>query len=203
MRVDVGIYAARIVLKIAAVALGEPCGHALGCGPHLQYALHAIMLDQVFAQKLGQLASGHAARHIHLPETVLRGDVALRFKEIVEVCGFNMGHAMLISTHVDGGREPGQEHLPIELRQRIAHGVFKPPGRAKYTNNQSDDYKSDKAKEQTQNRMPALLFQFHTSAESHVEDIVSSVTTGLHKRELFGELEDADLDEFRDGEVVK
>jgi hypothetical protein len=57
--------------------------------------------------------------------------------------------------------------------------MFKPPGRAQYASDQSDDYKSDKAKEQTQNRMPALFFQFHTSAESHVEDIVSSVATGL------------------------
>src|SRR6202000_3341669 len=116
------IYAPRIVLKIAAVALGEPCGHALSCSPHLQYALHTIMLDQFFAQKFGQLARGHAARHIHLPETILRSDVTLRFKEIVEVCGFNMRNAMLISAHVDGGGEPRQTHLSIEPRARMPHG---------------------------------------------------------------------------------
>ncbi len=45
------------------------------------------MVDQGGAEDLSQFAGGVAAEGFHLPESVLRGDVALGEDEVVEGCG--------------------------------------------------------------------------------------------------------------------
>ncbi len=77
------------------------------------------------AQNFRKLPAGHAAEQIHLPEAVLRHDVALRFREIFHGRGPDVRHSPAIT--FDGGflLETGQGRAPVELWQRT---VDKPPG---------------------------------------------------------------------------
>ena len=49
-----------------------------------QDALDAIVLDEFAAEDFCDLAGGDTAHHVHLPEAILRGDVALRGDEVIE-----------------------------------------------------------------------------------------------------------------------
>ena len=57
---------------------------AVGGGTNLECALQAVMVQHVTAKNGGHLACCIATQQIHLPEAVLRGDVALGEDEVVE-----------------------------------------------------------------------------------------------------------------------
>jgi len=56
---------------------------AVGSGANLEDALGAVMGNEAGAEDFGQFSGGVATENIHLPQAVLRGDIALREDEIV------------------------------------------------------------------------------------------------------------------------
>ena len=56
---------------------------SIGGGAELQDALDAVVGNHGRAEDLGELTGGVAAEGLHLPEAVLRGDVALGDDEVV------------------------------------------------------------------------------------------------------------------------
>ena len=44
-------------------------------------------IDEVRSEDYREIAGGKAARHVHLPEPLLRGDVTLGEEEVVEIRG--------------------------------------------------------------------------------------------------------------------
>ena len=58
-----------------------------GDPPQAHAARFAVGLQQIRAENLGQVPGGEAAQRIHLPEAVLRRDVALDEKRVVQAGG--------------------------------------------------------------------------------------------------------------------
>jgi hypothetical protein len=86
-----------------------------------------------------------AAKEIHLPEAILRHDVALGFREVFYGCGADVRDAPVITFDGDFLAETGEGSAPIDLRQRA---VDKPPGyrgRRNYENGEDpvEDSKND------------------------------------------------------------
>ena len=50
---------------------------------HLQRTLQAVVIEHRAAQHSRQLSRGKTAEQLHLPQPVLRGDIALRVDEVV------------------------------------------------------------------------------------------------------------------------
>ena len=74
---------AGVVVKAAAISSRQIEVNALCAEANLEHALCFVVLDERGAHDLSELAVGAAARGVHLPEAILRGDVALRDEEIV------------------------------------------------------------------------------------------------------------------------
>ena len=70
---------------------------ALGGEANLQHALRLVVLDERGTHDFGQLAVGVAAHAIHLPQAILRGDVALRDEKVVEIGGVNVRDAVRVA----------------------------------------------------------------------------------------------------------
>jgi hypothetical protein len=68
-----------------------------------EHPLDAVVGDEVLAEDFGDFAGDVAAGHVHLPEAVLRGDVALGGEEVVEVRGLDVGNAVLVAADGDFG----------------------------------------------------------------------------------------------------
>ena len=65
------------------------------------------MGDEALAEDFGDLPGDVAAGHVHLPEAVLGGDVALGGEEIVEVGGLDVRDAVLVAADGDFGGKAG------------------------------------------------------------------------------------------------
>ncbi len=112
VRGDEGVDASGVVVEEAAVAVAHGCDDLLGLGAHFEQALDAVVGDEAFAEDFGDLSGDIAAGHIHLPEAVLGGDVALSGEEVVEVGGLDVRDAVLIAADGDFGGESGSWIAP-------------------------------------------------------------------------------------------
>ena len=97
-----------------------------GFGAHLEQTLDAIVGDETLAEDFGDFSGDVAARHVHLPEAVLGGDVALGGEEVVEVDGLDVRDSMLIAADGDLGRKAGYLNGTVDLGQGSADGVLEP-----------------------------------------------------------------------------
>ena len=84
------------------------------------------MQNERGAEEFGEFAGGVAAQHIHLPEAVLSGDVALGEEQIVDVGCLDVGYAVGVAADGDGCGESAQMNFAVELRKRGDHGVVQP-----------------------------------------------------------------------------
>ncbi len=103
---DEGIDASSVVIEESAVAFTQRCDDLFGLGAHLEQALNAVVVDETFAEDFGDLSGDVAPGHVHLPETVLGGDVALGGEEVVEIGGLDMRDSVLVAADGDFGGEP-------------------------------------------------------------------------------------------------
>jgi hypothetical protein len=87
----------------------------------LEGALEAVVLEHLAAEDGGELAGGVAAEEIHLPEAVLRGDVALGEDEVVEGGGVDVWDAVGVTLDCDRRGEAVDDELAIELWQIGLH----------------------------------------------------------------------------------
>jgi len=84
LRGDGGVNATGVDLNVVELIGREGGDGAVGSGTKLQCALYAVMLKKTVSEDLGEFSGSMAAQDVHLEETVLRGDEALREGQIVE-----------------------------------------------------------------------------------------------------------------------
>ena len=68
---------------------------------------HEVARHEIRSQHFGQASLARAAPQVHLEQTVLRLDKALREEEIVAIAGVNVRHARAIADDANRGREAG------------------------------------------------------------------------------------------------
>ena len=125
--------------------LGDVCVHAVGVGlklralrrvhggdglfrdlPQAEDALLAVGSDKVRAEDHGQIAGSEAARHVHLPQPLLRGDIALSEEEIAKVRRGDGRDPERIARDRYRLGESGHSNGAVFLRQSGAHSAVKP-----------------------------------------------------------------------------
>ncbi len=78
MRRNERIHPAGVRLKVRMIAGTRHLQRFPGRRPHSQDALFAVNLQRIFAQYFGKFSAPETPHDVHLPEPVLRRDVALR-----------------------------------------------------------------------------------------------------------------------------
>ncbi len=115
---DEQVHAAGIGVEARAFARWQAGIDALRSVAELEYTLGNIVLNQRGPHDFGKLAIGVAAIGVHLPQAILRRDVALRDEEIFLRGSFDMGNAVRVATDNNWSRESGEMEVAIELGQR-------------------------------------------------------------------------------------
>ena len=82
---DVGVHSGSVGFELRPLRRGHVGDGTLGDLPQSQDALLAVNLDVLRTQHRGQFPGSETARHVHLPQPVLRGDVALREEQVGQV----------------------------------------------------------------------------------------------------------------------
>ena len=82
-----------------------------------EQARDAVVLQGLRAQHFAQPPLAGPPVHLHLPETVLGLDEALREEEVVEARGIDVGDAPGVAQHFDLAREPRNFDAAIDLGQ--------------------------------------------------------------------------------------
>jgi hypothetical protein len=144
MGVDEGIDAARIGPQFMKILGRHGLHGTIGGGAKLKGTLLPVVFDEAGAEDLGELAGGVAAEHVHLPETVLRCDEALREEEVVDVACANGGYALRVARDGHGCGEAWDMERAVDLRERCAHGVSQPYACDNKTDRR-DDCKDDES----------------------------------------------------------
>ena len=121
-----GVDAAGVELEPAELLGWEDGEGAVGGGADLEGALEAVVGEHGGAEDLGHVAGDEAAEGVHLPEAVLRGDVALGDDEVVEGGGVDVGDAVGIALDGDGSGEAGDGECAVKLREGVAQGLVRP-----------------------------------------------------------------------------
>ena len=104
---DVGVHTACVDLEIVLVTVGEVLDRVFGEVTKSKNALLTIVRESGRAEDFAELAGRVAAREIHLPETILSGDIALREEEVVEIVSTDVRDALLIADDLDGRAKSG------------------------------------------------------------------------------------------------
>ena len=118
---DVEIHAARIGFVAGALFRRQVGVDAMRGIAKLKHALRLVVTKQRGAHDFGEFAIGVAAKDIHLPQAILRGDVALRDEHVLLRGGVDVGNAMLIAADGDGRGERGRA-LRGEMDIAVEHG---------------------------------------------------------------------------------
>jgi hypothetical protein len=150
-RSDEGVDAASVCLQLVELIGRQRCEGAVGSGANLQVALQPIMLNERWAEDFGKLAGGVAAESVHLEEAVLRGDVALREEQVVEIGGGDGGHALRVTRDSDGSRETGDGDIAFDLGERGVHGVAQPDGHDKQQDERDKEERCEREEDAPQN----------------------------------------------------
>jgi hypothetical protein len=91
---DEEINAVCVVVEASAAVGGLMVVDPVGGEANLEHALRFVVLNKRGTHDFGQFSVGAAPRAVHLPQAVLRGDVALGDNEIVQRGGVDVGHAV-------------------------------------------------------------------------------------------------------------
>ena len=77
----------------------------------------AVDLERGLAEHLGQPTRTGATLKLHLPQAILRVDVALGEEEVVLVLGVDVRHAPPVAQDLDGACEARDLHAALSGRQ--------------------------------------------------------------------------------------
>ena len=102
-------------------------GVAIGGGTKAKKAEMLVNGKSNGAEDFGELTAGDAAEQIHLPQAILRHDVALGFGHVGERGGANVRDAPDVAVDGDLILQPGERGGAVDLRQGTEE---KPPGQA-------------------------------------------------------------------------
>ena len=90
------------------------------------------MRKLAFAKDFREFPGRKTSHRIHLPEPVLRRDIAFGNKEIFQIGGLDRGHAVPVARHRDRSREAGDFQMPIQLRQSTPCDGIQVAGRTQH-----------------------------------------------------------------------
>ncbi len=116
VRLDVGIHATRIGLKVRAILRRSNLQRFLGGYSDPKNSLLAIMLKKIPSEDFRNLTGGEAPHNVHLPQTVLRGYISLGKEEILEAGRVDGGDPMLIPAYGNSCGQAGKLDSSIQLR---------------------------------------------------------------------------------------
>jgi hypothetical protein len=123
---DGGVNAAGVEGEPVELVGREDGDCVVGGGGDLHGALGAVVGEEPVAEDLGEGAGCVAAECLHLPEAVLRGDVALGDDEVVHGGRTEVGDALIVALDGDGSREAGDGKGAVDLGEGVAHGLIGP-----------------------------------------------------------------------------
>ena len=112
----------------------HPHGRFLRYLPQPENALLAIDADKTRAQNHGQVAGREAPRHVHLPETLLCGHVALCKEKVVKVRRSNRRNSQRIARHGHRLTEAREPYSAVLDGQRCANCAVEPDIKANEDN---------------------------------------------------------------------
>ena len=130
MRAQESGHSPRVGLKIGTVARRKRPSPLTRDFAQAENALLAIMFNQRRAEDLGHLARSVPSHHIHLPETILRRDVALCIEKVFQCLRLDGGNAVSVARYRHRSGQVRQRDLSIQLRQRGVGDVIAVGGRA-------------------------------------------------------------------------
>src|SRR5580704_19247826 len=139
---DIGVHAVGVGLEMWALRRFQDCGRLLRGLPQPEDSLLAIGRDEVRSKDYSEITGGEAARHVHLPKTLLRRHVSLGEEKVVEVGSRDGRDTQRVAAHNHWLRESGQMNGAVYLRQRRLHGAIKPDIEGK-ERDQQDGKKDD------------------------------------------------------------
>ena len=110
-----------VVVRPLAVVEGSPKHHQ---------ARAPVVGERFRSEDFREAALVPAPPHLHLPEPVLRHDVALRAEEIVIVAGVDVRDPPLVADDLHRLPEPGKGELPVKLSERAGRELVERSGYA-------------------------------------------------------------------------
>src|SRR5271168_5307609 len=102
------IYSTRVLLKAMSVAVGKAVVNPLSHIAELVDPLNLVVLDRFGAEHFRQSAGRIAPQYVHLPEPILRSDIALRQQQIVLAGSLDMRNSVTIAADGHRRRKTGQ-----------------------------------------------------------------------------------------------
>ncbi len=145
---DIGVYAVGIGLKLRVLRRVHLSDGLLRYLAQSEDALLAIRVHEVGAKNYGEIAGSKTACHVHLPEPLLRGDVALGEKEVVEGCRGDCWDAQPITSDHHWMSESSKLNGAVFLRQRGTHCSIKPEVEGKKNDQQECQDRYDRTKQE-------------------------------------------------------
>jgi hypothetical protein len=136
---DGGVDTGGVLLEEMELVGRESGEGAVGGDAELEGTLEAVVDEEAGAKDLGESAGGVAAKSIHLPEAILRGDEALGEDEVVERGGAEVRDAVRVALDGDGGGEAGDGEGTVELGEGVAHGLTQPVTRDQGADDDDED----------------------------------------------------------------
>ena len=118
---DVGVHAGGVggEQPVGVGVIARPLGFVEGSPePHQPGA--AVVVERLRTEDLRQPPLAPAAPHLHLPQPVLRHDVALCEEQVVVVPRVDVGHAPLVADHLDRLLQAGHREFPVDGGERAA-----------------------------------------------------------------------------------
>ena len=143
---DVSVHPGGIGFEVGALGHAHVGHVSLRDLSQAKDAMLAIKLDVLRPQNGGQIAGSVAPGHVHLPQPVLRGDVALGKKQVWQVSGGDVGNAERVVGHSDGPSQAGKVDRAIHLRQRRPNRAIKPEVEGEEDDQQEYQHSHDRAK---------------------------------------------------------
>ena len=126
MAVDERIDAACVRLELAPLIRRKGCCGTVGRCAQLQITLHLVVQDESGAEDLGELSGRMTAQRVHLPQAILRGDVALREEQILHGGGVNGRNALRIARDGDRRMQAVDGERAVDGGQHSAHHMPRP-----------------------------------------------------------------------------
>src|SRR5258708_14027396 len=101
-------------------------------------SLLAIDLQRIFPENLGEFSRGEAPHDVHLPQPVLRRDVSLSKKHVLQGDSFDRRYPVPIARNDYGSRKPADLEPAIEFGKSRAGCEVGISGCARQRNNKGE-----------------------------------------------------------------
>ena len=119
MLLDKFVDAAGVGVHDGAGLFVEESGVAFGDRAEAESAEVFVHGNRERTEDFGKLAAGDSAKQVHLPETVLRHDIALGFRHVGERRCADVGDAPDVAVNRDLILQAGERSGAVHLRKRV------------------------------------------------------------------------------------